>query len=667
MLSKLSLRNVKRSLKDYTIYFVTLTFAVCIFYVFNSIESQQVMLDVTAGQASIFDTLTMVMGYFSFFVSIILGFLIIYANNFLIKRRKKELAIYMILGMEKKSISKILIVETLTIGIISLAVGLSLGVLLSQGLAVVTAKMFAVNMKSFHFVFSLQALLKSILYFGVMFLFVIVFNSVSISKYKLIDLLHARRKNETSSSLKLWVSVFIFIVSVACLGAAYYLILNNGMMTFNNEFKLSVLLGGVGTFLFFFSLSGFLLKIAQSNKKLYLRELNMFILRQINSKIRTTYISITIICLMLFVAITTLSVGMGMSSVMTKDVEAVTPFDATLTFTKSDKVKQLNVEETLSKANVDLSTITKESLSVNYYHVHDISYRSLIIGGTEKFNNPYQLEKIENSSPELISLSDYNKLLVMQGLQPVTLSEHQFAINANFEDMQTVLNFFLHSKGTLTIGQVELKAVTAEVMDHTLETTTLRTDYGTIVVPDHIAQTLEPVKMQLSLNYPESSDFYEQMYQQEMSKMFVGPSFFSMSKAEAFDKSLGVKTVIAYLAIYIGIVFLITSVAILALQQLSESTDNLERYHLLKKIGVEQQMIHRSVFTQIEIYFLMPLALAIVHSIVAINAANQVIFQFGSMDISTDTIITALSILVIYAGYFFATYLGSINMIKDKK
>jgi len=667
MLSKLSLRNVKRSLKDYTIYFVTLTFAVCIFYVFNSIESQQVMLDVTAGQASIFDTLTMIMGYFSFFVSIILGFLIIYANNFLIKRRKKELAIYMLLGMEKKSISKILIVETLTIGLISLAVGLSIGVLLSQGLAVVTAKMFAVNMKSFHFVFSLQALLKSILYFGVMFLFVIFFNSVSITKYKLIDLLHASKKNETSSSQKLWVSVFIFLASVACLGSAYYLILNNGMMTLNNEFKLAILFGGVGTFLFFFSLSGFLLKIAQSNKKLYLRELNMFVLRQINSKIRTTYISITIICLMLFVAITTLSIGMGMSNVMTKDVEAVTPFDATLTFTKSDKVMQLNVEETLSKANVDLSAITKESLTVTYYHAHDISYRNLIIGGTEKFNNPYQLEKIENSSPELISLSDYNKLLVMQGVQPITLSEHQFAINANFEDMQTVLNFFLHNKGTLTIGKDELNAVTTEVMDHTLETTTLRTDYGTIVVPDQIAQTLEPVKMQLSLNYPESSVTYEEMYQQEMSKMFVGPSFFSMSKKEAFDKSLGIKTVIAYLAIYIGIVFLITSVAILALQQLSESTDNLERYHLLKKIGVEQRMLHRSVFTQIEIYFLMPLALAIVHSIVAINAANQVIFQFGSMDISTDTIITGLSILVIYAGYFFATYFGSINMIKAKK
>lgn len=422
MLSKLSLRNVRRSLKDYTIYFVTLTFAVCIFYVFNSIESQQALLDVTSGQIATLSTLSTVLGYFSIFVSIILGFLIIYANKFLIKRRKKELAIYMVLGMEKRSISKILVMETLVIGIVSLAAGLTLGVLLSQGLAVVTAKMFAVNMKSFHFILSMDAIIRSCLYFGIIFILVIIFNSVSISKYKLIDLIHADKKQNNSPSMKMWLSVVIFIVSIACLGIAYYLILTNDFTTMKTEFTLSILLGVLGTFLFFMSLSGFLLKLAQANQKLYLRELNMFVLRQINSKIHTTYVSITIICLMLFIAISTLSVGMGMSKAMTKDLETVTPYDATLSFSQKNDSGEINVDEILKTANVDLSPIAKESLIVTFYYSKDLSYHDLIVGGTESVKNQLLLEKIKKHTPDIIGISDYNNLIKMQGKEPLLLN-----------------------------------------------------------------------------------------------------------------------------------------------------------------------------------------------------------------------------------------------------
>ena len=196
MYSKIAFNNVKKSIKDYAIYFLTLTFAVCIFYSFNSIESQKAIFEINNSQSETISGLSIIIGRVSIFVSVILGSLIIYANNFLIKKRKKELGIYMTLGMGKNKISKILLCETLIIGIISLVAGLVLGMIFSQGLSVFTAKLFDVGMKEYKFIISSEAIVKSTIYFGIMFLLVMIFNTFVISKYKLIDMLTASKKSE---------------------------------------------------------------------------------------------------------------------------------------------------------------------------------------------------------------------------------------------------------------------------------------------------------------------------------------------------------------------------------------------------------------------------------------------------------------------------------------
>ena len=189
MYFKLATRNLKKSLRDYTIYFLTLVFGVCIFYTFNSIESQKIMMNLTEEQATAFQMINLVMGVASVFISFVLGFLIVYANNFLVKRRKKEFGIYMTLGMENTQLSKLIFVETMLIGIISLAVGIALGILLSQMLSIFTAKLFKVNLVNFTFVFSKVAFIKTIVCFGLIYLVVLIFNSFTIRKVKLIDLL----------------------------------------------------------------------------------------------------------------------------------------------------------------------------------------------------------------------------------------------------------------------------------------------------------------------------------------------------------------------------------------------------------------------------------------------------------------------------------------------
>ncbi|KLE15438.1 FtsX-like permease family protein, partial [Clostridium sp. C8] len=212
MYSKIAFNNVKKSIKDYAIYFLTLTFAVCIFYSFNSIESQKVVFEVNSSESDIISGLSKAIGIVSIFVSFILGSLIIYANNFLIKKRKKELGIYMTLGMGKNKISKILLFETLIIGLMSLIAGIILGMIFSQGLSVFTAKLFDVGMGEYKFIVSFEGIIKSTIYFGIMFLLVMIFNTIVVSKYKLIDMLIASRKSEKIKLKNPIINIIIFII-----------------------------------------------------------------------------------------------------------------------------------------------------------------------------------------------------------------------------------------------------------------------------------------------------------------------------------------------------------------------------------------------------------------------------------------------------------------------
>ena len=254
MYSKIAINNVKKSFKDYTIYFLTIAFAVCIFYSFNAIDAQKAVLDMNKSQAEYMTVVTTLISYVSVFVSFILGGLILYANNFLIKKRKKELGIYMTLGMKKSKISKILLGETLIVGILSLATGLLLGVLLSQGLSLFTAKLFEVDMTEFKFIISFGAISKTILYFAIIFAILMIFNTTIVSRYKLIDMLNAGRKNEEIKIKNPIVSSIIFIISAFILIVAYYLVSKVGLNMQKIEFKASIVLGILGTVGFFFGI-----------------------------------------------------------------------------------------------------------------------------------------------------------------------------------------------------------------------------------------------------------------------------------------------------------------------------------------------------------------------------------------------------------------------------
>ena len=333
MLCKLAFRNVRKSIGDYTVYFLTLTFGIIVFYAFNSIDAQQAMMDISASENMNAQLTVAVMGYLSVFISFVLGFLILYANNFLIRRRKKELGIYMTLGMGKGKVSFVFIMETLLVGLFSLALGLLLGVLVSQGMSFLTAKLFEANLEIYHFIFSPAALIKTVLYFGVIFLFVMIFNVWSISRHKLIDLIHAHQQVERPRVRNLGLSLLLVVLGCACVGYAYYQVLSLGLMLSfaSGMLALEILLGCVGTFLLFAGGSGIALRLSGRNARRYYKKLNLFVSRQLTSKINSTHTSMSVISLMLFFTIVIFTLSTGLSSALNQNLENTTLYDISFT------------------------------------------------------------------------------------------------------------------------------------------------------------------------------------------------------------------------------------------------------------------------------------------------------------------------------------------------
>lgn len=301
MYFKIAKGNVEKSFKDYTIYFLTLVIAVCIFYAFNAIETQLSMFNLGPLAKLYLSIVQEMITFFSIFVSIILASLMLYANKFLIKRRKKELAIYMILGMSKKKISKILLLETITVSILSLVIGIVIGICLSQGLLVLTTKLFLFKISNFNFIISSFSILKTITYFIFIYLIVVIFNMRVISKYSLLELITAEKKNEKLKIKNPKILCLVNVIGIITLLISYIILIFDRFKSIN--LKLSLTLEIIGTFLFFIGLSGLLEFFFSKNEKFYYKDLNMFIIKQITSKINTNIISITLTSIMLFFTI----------------------------------------------------------------------------------------------------------------------------------------------------------------------------------------------------------------------------------------------------------------------------------------------------------------------------------------------------------------------------
>lgn len=683
MLFKLSIQNIRKSIKDYAIYFFTLILGVAIFYVFNSIESQTVMLKISSNTSQIIELMTTMLSGVSILVSIILGSLIIYANRFLIKRRNKEFGVYLTLGMSKRKMSLLLFFETLLIGIISLGFGLLLGVFLSQFMSIIVANMFEADMTKFEFVFSKDACIKTLIYFGIMYLIVILFNTFQIGKCKLIDLLYGAKKTEKQKLKNPWICVIIFILSCVALIYAYSTVTIHFNDNMNEDDMIkTIAIGAISTLLLFWSLSGLLLKIFTKMKNVYYHELNSFVLRQFSSKINTMVISMTIICLMLFITICMLSVAFSISNSMNDNIKKFTPVDINL-YKKwnltSDKIdytdavikdSKHDIRSTLESHGFDVDKKLKDIVEVNNYQDSNLDLNKTIGNSIEEVTKNYTFIKAEDKE-NIMKISDYNKVARLYGETTFELNQNEYIVIANFEMMVDVRNDVLKQNKQISLNGHNLIPKYNECKDGFVEMTSVLENVGIILVPDNCVDDSMLYQNLLLANYNAADDTEKENIEKEITKIMDdtwGVESMTAMNTRNYIKSqsVGLVALVTFLGMYLGIIFLISSSAILALKELSESTDNIERYAVLRKIGTDEKIINKALFRQIGLFFMFPLILAVIHSIVGLKFAMKLLNTFGSSGLQKSIFLTMLIILAIYGTYFLITYWGSRNIIKEK-
>ncbi|MGN8961948.1 ABC transporter permease [Bariatricus sp. HCP28S3_D3] len=689
MLFKMSVKNIRKSIKDYTIYFLTLILGVAIFYMFNSLDSQEAMLVVNSSTRQIVKLMVGMINYVSVFVAVILGFLIVYANNFLIKRRKREFGLYMTLGMGKRQISGILLGETFLIGLISLVVGLVIGVFGSQLMSILVAKLFQADMSEYQFVFSEAACWKTCAYFGVMYAASMVLNIVIISRYKLIDLISAEKKNEKVRMKNPVICVLVFLAAAVTLGTAYYMVTGGlTQLDLMNQLVIPILMGIVSTFLIFWSVSGLALKVVQMRKGLYLKDSNIFVLRQIHNRINTTVVSMTIICLLLFMTITVLSTALSLNRVLTQDLEEMTPVDLNLYKTANlpdnGDYTQLQIEDsqkpisdTLKENGLDMKVL-KDVTEVATYTSTEWTWETSLQSVIESAKENYPM-LMYDTAEEIIKLSDYNKIARLYGNREYELAEDEYLVLCDFDNMKNLRDMALKNGSEVAIGGKVYHSRYPECQEGYLVISTSHTNTGLMVVPDSCPLS-EDMKERYYLMADYNADTKEEKYQTEAMFTNYGDGDHELmenleekqirldgvSKISIIESSKGLSTIISFIAIYLGIIFLIASSAILALKELTENSDNRHRYTILRKIGMDEKMIHQTLFRQIGIFFMAPLILAVVHSIFGIQFALKIVaVQVETREMLPSVIATAVFLILVYGGYFLATYMESKNIIRE--
>ncbi len=663
---KLIVKNVQKNIRDYLIYFFTLTISISLFYSFNSISDQPAFSEMGMTRRLLYDQLGILLSTLSVLIAFVLAFLIIYANQFLLKRRKKELGIYMVLGMKKGRISRIFAGETLCVGVIALVTGLCFGVALSQGISLVALKLFAIELSKFQFVFSMGALQKTALCFAVIFLLVMFFNVWSVSSVQLIDLLTANRKNETAQSRSHILPVLMFFVSLACIIFAGALFYRNGILPSreNMSFQMAGISLVAGTFLFFYSLSTVLVQILRAKKKVYLRGLNTFLVRQIGSKIRTNYFILSIVCILLSITICAVSVGVSTAIAMNELSKAATPYDLNvLSFVSMDG--DSSISEYLASKDVDLSDSAENMEQISIYKA-DFTY------GDWFANQDVKLwpidEGIIDSGVSVLSVSDFNRAMAMQGKEPATLAENEYLLNCNYKGTFQYMKKALESHADLVLAGIALQRVSNTVLEETYFMTSVgNNDRGTLIVPDAVAQCLMKDTNVLLVQYRPDAD--SDAILQKMIPIGLDDThgYRYAEKNMMYDMFYGINALVSFLCCYIGFVFLLICAALLALKQLTETTDNIYRYGLLQKLGAKKKQIDRTLLSQTAIFFAAPLAVAGIFSTVLMGKAMEIVEEFMNIHISTNLGFTVVLFLVVYGGYFLATYLSCNRMVMEQQ
>lgn len=724
MLCKLAWGNVRRAGRDYLVYLLTLTLGVTVFYAFNTISMQ---VDIAGiDEEGLAQVMGSMLGYLTYFLAGVMAFLMVYANNFIMKRRKKEFGLYQVLGMGRGRVATIMALETVIVSVVAFVAGIVLGVGLSQLMTFFTASLFKTQIANFHFFFSVHAFNLTLACMLVMFVLTLLLNLRAVRRTKLIELMGAERRNESIKTRNPWIAIAIFAVGVVLVGVAYYRLLRDGfpltatdskLQEAMNQFGITTAMVTVGTFALFWGLSGMLIKLLQSLRGVYWRGLNMFIVRQLAAKVNTVCFSMGVIAMLLFLAITSVTCGMSIANVMNENLERYTPADMSQTYVyytpdKLDYYKEyVNPSEAdrmvLADSTVDLypawhgkgksadnndETGKKVNIAdVAGEHVQIDSYLSYPFGGSSPSVSAGEMcktmgEKLPKafggSKPDAIGLfvtpaSQYNKLRQMMGEEPVSIGRDQYLLTCDMGgELIDLYTKYMAGGHALTLGGHTLKPATDKSDEDTaaIANSAMGSNPGTVVVADELLSqlNLQPCSSSLLVNYKQGMDTTEADESIEytvLDNLLVdgkepGSWGIFITRSEMYTQAAQMNGLISYLAIYIGFVLVVACAAILSIQQLSNVADGSRSYGVLAQIGCDDRQIRHSVMAQQAVFFLFPLAVGLAHSFVALKVIIELVSIFGNMSIGGTVGLTCAIFLAAYGGYFLVTYLMSTGMVR---
>lgn len=724
MLCKLAWGNVRRAGRDYLVYLLTLTLGVTVFYAFNTVSMQVDIAGIK--EEGLSELMGGMLGYLTYFLAGVMAFLMVYANNFIMKRRKKEFGLYQVLGMRRGRVATIMALETVFVSVGAFVAGIVLGVGLSQLMTFFTASLSKTQIADFHFFFSVHAFNLTLACMLVMFVLTLLLNLRAVRRTKLIELMGAERRNESIKTRNPWIAIAIFVVGVVLVGVAYYRLLRDGfpltatdtkLQEAMNQFGITTAMVTVGTFALFWGLSGMLIKLLQSLRSVYWRGLNMFTVRQLSAKVNTVCFSMGVIAMILFLAITSVTCGMSIANVMNENLERYNPVDVSQTYVYCtpetlDYYKEyVNPSEAdrmvLADTTVDLyaawhgerksadnndETGKKVNIAdVAGEHVQIDSYLSYTLGGSDPSVTAGEMCKamgeklpkaLEGSNADDMGLfvtpaSQYNKLRQMMGEEPVSIGRDQYLLTCDLGgELVDLYTKYMAGGHALTLGGHTLKPATDKSDEDTaaIANSGMGSNPGTVVVADELLSqlNLQPYASNLLVNYKQGMDVTkadESIKYTMLDNLLVdgkkpGSWGIFITRSEMYTQAAQMNGLISYLAIYIGFVLVVACAAILSIQQLSNVADGSRSYRVLAQIGCDDRQIRHSVMAQQAVFFLFPLAVGLAHSFVALKVIIELVSIFGNMSIGGTVGLTCAIFLAAYGGYFLVTYLMSAGMVQ---
>jgi putative ABC transport system permease protein len=659
MLGKLALRNTRRSFGDFTVYFLTLTFGVAAFYAFGSVEAQSALASLGSSTADDLKTLGTTMDMMSVVVAVVLAFLVFYANGFLIRRRKREFGTYLILGMPKRQVAAVLLMETMLVGVLALGAGLVLGVAASQGLSLLTTQLFELDITRFRLTFSMPSLVKTVAFFGLLFVVASVLNLFGFSRQTVSRLLNTSRRRETRVRNP-WLSAFLAIMGLVLAVAGCWALLHSGLVKNIDSGRIWLEFGAgvLGTFLLFAGGSGLALRVAQSSRRAYLRGLNPFVVRQLDNKVNSTYATMAVVCITMFFGITILSGGISYGNVLNRQTS--TAYDASfIRFSRQNQAQ--SILRGIEAKGFDTDKHFADTYEFGVYET-GLVLRDITGDGSEA-------KGLGGNELQMISQSDANALLRLQGKRPLDVGADGFALM--FGDYRPEYRALraAYENATPSIEGRTLHAVSGGLVD--APTSVGSSLMPVLVVPDKIVSGATVNQTTLNVRYSGDGEAAEEavLAAGMIDTGYEDPSrpFDAASTSRIVNAGLlAARVTVTYIGLYLGFVLLVTSFAILALQQLSEATDSRDRYTTLSKIGASDTMMGRAVFTQVAVYFAAPLGLALAYSLVGGKAILEVIRRFGDVDVATEYGMASVILVVVFVGYFTTTFLAARRIALEK-